>query len=135
MAPDIRPVPINAPIKVVRGIKSKKAVINSAMPVPILPQGSIPKAVNNSTDSGCTVNLKYNVCSKIIAAIIRHSQIKIVLIIIVQFYNNLVTGLSDTRQRKEFHSNYLNFYSKIYVVNFYGVLPYEYLTVNLTVNL
>ena len=35
MAPDIRPTPITAPNKVVRGINNKMAVINSAMPVPI----------------------------------------------------------------------------------------------------
>lgn len=41
---------MKAPNKVVRGIKSKMAAINSAIPVPILPQGSISSVVNNATD-------------------------------------------------------------------------------------
>jgi hypothetical protein len=38
--------------------------------VPIRPQGSTPSFVNNITDSGWAVNLKYNVFNKIIAAVI-----------------------------------------------------------------
>jgi hypothetical protein len=58
IAPDIRPRPIKAPNKLVRGTKINMEAINSAIPVPILPQGSIPSIVNNSTDSGWAVNLK-----------------------------------------------------------------------------
>ena len=41
-----------APINVVLGIKINMAATNSPIPVPILPQGSIPSLVNNSTDWG-----------------------------------------------------------------------------------
>jgi len=92
----MRPKPSNAPSIVVRGIKSKTAVINSAMPVQILPHGSMPNFVNNSTDSGWAVNLKYNVCSNITAAIMRSSQIKIVLTIIGNIINIIAIQLSGT---------------------------------------
>jgi len=58
MAPAIKPTPKNAPIKTVAGTSSKILVINSITPTPILPQGSTPGLVNNSTDSGAAVNLK-----------------------------------------------------------------------------
>ncbi|BFG71352.1 hypothetical protein KACHI17_22330 [Sediminibacterium sp. KACHI17] len=44
------------------------AVINSAIPVAILPQGSIPISVKMKTDSSAAVNLKNSVCNKMIAA-------------------------------------------------------------------
>lgn len=81
IAPLIRPRPNKAPNKEVRGIQIKIEAINSATPVPIRPQGSMPNMVNNSTDSGFAVNLKYKVCSMITAASILNSQVKIVLII------------------------------------------------------
>jgi len=67
-----------APNNVVRGIINKMAAINSAIPVPIRPQGSIPNVVNNSTDSGRAVNLKYKVCNSITAAKILKNHINIV---------------------------------------------------------
>lgn len=90
MAPAISPNPINAPGKVVRGIKIRIEAINSKTPVPIRPHGSIPSVVNNFTDSGCAVNLKYSVCSRITAAMILRPQIKIVLIIVLHFLNAMV---------------------------------------------
>lgn len=79
MAPDISPIPSNAPIKTVAGISNKILAHNSMIPVPILPQGSTPNFVNNSTDSGCAVNLKYNVCKRMMAAVSLKSHDKIVL--------------------------------------------------------
>ena len=61
MAPDMRPEPSNAPGKLVRGISIKTEAISSAIPVPILPQGSIPKMVKSFTESGCAENLKKSV--------------------------------------------------------------------------
>ncbi len=81
IAPAIKPNPIKAPNSVVRGIKISIDATSSATPVPILPHGSMPSIVNNSTDSGFAVNLKYKVCSRMTAATIFKSQIKIVLII------------------------------------------------------
>lgn len=52
IAPLIKPIPKNAPANTVEGINSNIPVINSIMPVPILPQGSTPSLVNISTDSG-----------------------------------------------------------------------------------
>ena len=89
IAPLINPRPVNAPGKVVRGIKIRMAAISSATPVPILPQGSMPSALKSCTDSGCAVNLKYKVCSKIKAAINRKTQVKIVLTIMLHFKSNL----------------------------------------------
>jgi len=82
MAPHISPKPMIAPIKVVLGIKIRMEAINSPAPVPKRPQGSIPSFVNNATDSGCDVNLKYKVCSMMKAAISLNAHIKIVLVII-----------------------------------------------------
>ena len=78
MAPAIKPVPSNAPIKTVDGTSNKILAISSTMPVPILPQGSTPNFVNNSTDSGCAVNLKYNVCKRMTAAVICNSHENII---------------------------------------------------------
>lgn len=77
MAPAINPDPNTAPIHVVRGMTSNTAANNSPMPVPILPRGSMPNKVNNSTDWGCAVNLKYRVCSKMTAGTILSNHIKI----------------------------------------------------------
>ena len=88
IAPAIKPNPINAPNNVVLGIKISIDAISSATPVPILPQGSIPSMVNNSTDSGLAVNLKYRVCSRITAASNLNTQVKIVLIIRIIFKCN-----------------------------------------------
>ncbi len=89
IAPDIIPSPIKAPNKVVRGIKIKIAAINSAMPVPILPQGSMPSVVNNDTDCGWAVNLKNNVCNKMRAASILKTQVNIFFSIMMQCYGNI----------------------------------------------
>ena len=58
IAPAIKPMPGKAPKKTVDGIINKAFTINSIIPVPILPQGSMPNFVNSSTDSGCGINLK-----------------------------------------------------------------------------
>lgn len=68
----MRPMPKRAPTKTADGIKSNMPAINSIIPVPTLPQGSTPNFVNNSTDSGCPVNLKYKVCKRIAAPTIRN---------------------------------------------------------------
>lgn len=88
MAPLINPNPIMAPIKVVRGINMSIEAINSPTPVPIRPQGSMPSVVNNCTDSGCAVNLKYSVCNIIKAAISLNIHVKIVFAIMMQDYDN-----------------------------------------------
>ena len=88
------PAPIQAPNKVVRGIKIKTDATNSAIPVPILPPGSMPSRVNNSTDSGWAVNLKYKVCNNITAAMTRKNQVKICLTILIQFGYAIVKQIS-----------------------------------------
>ena len=92
MAPLINPNPIMAPIKVVLGINMSTEAINSPMPVPIRPQGSMPSLVNNWTDSGCAVNLKYNVCNIMKAATSLNAHVKIVFVIILQCYGNPPTN-------------------------------------------
>ncbi len=77
-----------APIKVVLGINMSTEAINSPMPVPIRPQGSMPSVVNNWTDSGCAVNLKYSVCNIMKAAMSLKTHVKIVLVIMMQDYSN-----------------------------------------------
>jgi hypothetical protein len=52
MAPDINPIPNNAPTITVAGINKRILANNSITPVPIRPQGSTPNFVNSSTDSG-----------------------------------------------------------------------------------
>lgn len=82
IAPHINPNPIKAPNNVVRGIKINSDAASSAIPVPILPQGSISSVVKSCTDCGCAVNLKYNVCKSNKAAMMRNAHVKIVLIIL-----------------------------------------------------
>ncbi len=71
----------------VEGTSNKILAHNSKMPVPILPQGSTPSLVNNSTDSGCPVNLKYKVCKRIMAAVNLSSHdiifLKVMMILLV----------------------------------------------------
>ena len=64
----------NAPKNIVEGISNKILANNSTTPVPIRPHGSIPSLVKISTESGWPVNLKYNVCNRIIAEDILSSQ-------------------------------------------------------------
>lgn len=70
IAPAIMPNARIAPYNDVRGMKSKTPAINSMIPVPILPHGSIPKIEKIWTLTGAAVNLKYNVCKSMIAATI-----------------------------------------------------------------
>ena len=79
MAPLIKPAARSAPSHVVRGISSSDAAINSAIPVPILPHGSMPILEKIYTDSGDAENLKNKVCNKITAATRRKSQVAIAL--------------------------------------------------------
>lgn len=73
-----------APKTVVRGMRINADASSSSMPVPIRPQGSIPKVENMKTDSGAAVNLKNRVCSIMIAAMPRKSQEKMVLEEVIQ---------------------------------------------------
>ena len=115
MAPDIKPNPMMAPINVVRGININMEANNSPTPVPILPHGSMPSFVNNSTDSGCAVNLKYRVCSRINAATSLNAHVKIVLVIICNITAARLLILSygwqqikySTKLLKIFHTKYL----------------------------
>ena len=83
MAPAIRPKPSKAPKPVVRGINIKMDATSSRLPMPILPQGSIPKIVNRCTDCGAAENLKYNVCNIINAARTLNNQVKILSAIVL----------------------------------------------------
>lgn len=56
------PKPTRAPTNLEAGKSKSAATINSTEPVPILPQGSIPKVEKICTDSSCPVNLKNKVC-------------------------------------------------------------------------
>ncbi len=67
IAPHISSKLNRAPHKAVAGKMMSKPAISSLMPVPILPQGSTPSLVNSTTDSSCPVNLKYSVCSRMMA--------------------------------------------------------------------
>jgi hypothetical protein len=56
------------------GIRISIEAINSIMPDPILPTGSISNLENSVTLSGAAVNLKNKVCSIMNAGIIRINQ-------------------------------------------------------------
>lgn len=74
IAPAIIPVPRIAPIPRVEGISISMDAINSAIPEAYLPTGSNPIFVKMYTDSSAPENLKYNVCSIMIAAIVAEIQ-------------------------------------------------------------
>jgi hypothetical protein len=65
------PMAITAPKAVVAGIRINIEATSSAIPVPILPQGSTPNVENIYTDSSAPVNLKNRVCNIINAGMMR----------------------------------------------------------------
>jgi hypothetical protein len=62
---------MTAPNHAVVLTSNKNAAMSSMTPTEILPHGSMPTVVKIYTDSGEPVNLKYNVCNRMIAAINR----------------------------------------------------------------
>src|SRR5271165_2355022 len=79
IAPAMTPNASSEPNQVNRGVSSKIAAISSTTPEPMRPQGSAPTFVKMYTDSGAAVNLKNSVCNRITAAVIRKTQLTIVL--------------------------------------------------------
>ena len=79
------PNPKTAPSKVVLEIRIRTDAINSTIPEPILPKGSIPNVENIYTLSGAAVNLKNNVCNKMTTAISLTNQTKNDIFIIQVF--------------------------------------------------
>lgn len=75
IAPIIVTSPRTAPQKVVFGFRIKNAVMSSNTPEKILPKGSAWSREKIATESGCAVNLKNKVCSKIMAGINRSAQL------------------------------------------------------------
>jgi hypothetical protein len=75
IAPIIVKNPNNAPQNVVLGLRIKIAVMSSKTPENSLPKGSALSFEKMATESGCAVNLKNKVCSKIIAGINRNAQL------------------------------------------------------------
>lgn len=94
IAPSINPMDNRAPQIVFEGIKSNIAAINSKIPEAIRPQGSTPIFSKRATLSGCAVNLKNSVCSKIIAGIIRRIHNRILLFFILIYLVNFVQLIS-----------------------------------------
>ncbi len=94
IAPVIIPMPRILPYIAVRGIINNIAVISSSTPNKILPQGSTPNCENIYTLSGCAVNLKYKVCTKMIAATNDASlSIMNVLFFMVIYVADMIEGL------------------------------------------
>ena len=82
IAPLIIPMAINAPYMYVVRISYKITAISFAIPVPIFPQGSMPTLVKIYIVSSALGNLKYKVCSIIMAVKILQIQISIIYIFI-----------------------------------------------------
>lgn len=88
-APTINPSASNEPAQTVAGINMRIVEINSSTPTPILPHGSMPIVEKINTDSSEAVNLKYSVCTMMMAAINRAAQNKIPDFFILRNYSQI----------------------------------------------